>query len=106
MGPTWMVLGWSRLCSLRFLFRFWLPEPLVLELLIFAPSIESRELLMWVSGCPFNALYWDFIARNEDTLRGNPRMGLVYKNLDKKPDDEINALRERADHLLKEFGAL
>jgi deoxyribodipyrimidine photolyase-related protein len=24
--------------------------------------------------CPFNALYWDFIARNRDKIAGNPRM--------------------------------
>lgn len=28
--------------------------------------------------CPFNALYWDFLARNEEHLSGNPRMGQMY----------------------------
>lgn len=28
--------------------------------------------------CPFNALYWDFLARNEGKLRGNPRLGQMY----------------------------
>ncbi len=46
--------------------------------------------------CPFNYLYWDFLMRNEATLRGNPRMGLVFKNLDKKDDDEKAALRASA----------
>ena len=26
------------------------------------------------NACPFNALYWDFLARNDDVLRGNPRL--------------------------------
>ncbi|MCW1955756.1 MAG: cryptochrome/photolyase family protein [Roseobacter sp.] len=28
--------------------------------------------------CPFNALYWDFLVRNEGQLRGNPRLGQMY----------------------------
>jgi deoxyribodipyrimidine photolyase-related protein len=46
--------------------------------------------------CPFNALYWDFLAENEDTLRDNHRMGLTYHNLDRKDDEELDAIRERA----------
>lgn len=29
--------------------------------------------------CPFNALYWDFLARHADKLRGNPRMAQMYR---------------------------
>ncbi|WP_435358370.1 cryptochrome/photolyase family protein [Haloarchaeobius sp. DFWS5] len=46
--------------------------------------------------CPFNALYWDFLDRHEDTLRSNHRMGLMYSHLDRKGDDELAAIRERA----------
>ena len=30
--------------------------------------------------CPFNALYWDFLARNEDPLGGNQRLAMPYRN--------------------------
>ncbi|MEF8774375.1 MAG: cryptochrome/photolyase family protein [Halobacteriales archaeon] len=43
--------------------------------------------------CPFNALYWDFLDRNEDRLRSNHRMALVYAHLD---DKDREAMRERA----------
>ncbi|GAA0308424.1 cryptochrome/photolyase family protein [Halarchaeum salinum] len=47
--------------------------------------------------CPFNALYWDFPAANEDALRSNHRMGLVYGHLDDKRDaGDLAAIRERA----------
>jgi len=46
--------------------------------------------------CPFNALYWDFLGRNEDRLRENHRMGLVYSHWDDKDIEERTAIRERA----------
>jgi len=46
--------------------------------------------------CPFNALYWDFLDRNEDDLRSNHRMGLVYGHLDDRDENEREAIRERA----------
>jgi deoxyribodipyrimidine photolyase-related protein len=49
--------------------------------------------------CPFNALYWDFLDRNGDELRDNHRMGLVYSHLDNKDDEELTAIRKRADTL-------
>ena len=33
--------------------------------------------------CPFNALYWHFMARNKDKLNGNARLGQVYRTWDK-----------------------
>ncbi len=48
--------------------------------------------------CPFNSLYWDFLAAREDDLRANHRMGLVYSHLDDKRDaGDLAAIRERAD---------
>jgi len=46
--------------------------------------------------CPLNSLYWDFLAANEDDLRANHRMGLVYSHLDDIDDDRLAAIRERA----------
>jgi deoxyribodipyrimidine photolyase-related protein len=46
--------------------------------------------------CPFNALYWDFLKENEETLRGTGRMGLMYSHVDEKDDEEWTAIRERA----------
>ncbi|PSQ45364.1 cryptochrome/photolyase family protein [Halobacteriales archaeon SW_7_68_16] len=47
--------------------------------------------------CPFNALYWDFLGRNEDDLRSNHRMGLVYSHWDDKTEAEREAIHARAD---------
>lgn len=32
--------------------------------------------------CPFNFLYWAFLIRNAETLRGNQRMAMPYRTLD------------------------
>lgn len=45
-------------------------------------------------GCPFNALYWDFLARNEDILRSNQRMGLMYGHVDtERESEDLTAIR-------------
>jgi deoxyribodipyrimidine photolyase-related protein len=50
--------------------------------------------------CPFNSLYWDFHIRNEDRLRGNPRLNMVYRNLDKMEPEVRSALEARAKDVL------
>jgi deoxyribodipyrimidine photolyase-related protein len=54
--------------------------------------------------CPFNALYWDFIARNEPKLRGNPRMAMPYKNWERMNDQDKSALRASAKQFLERLG--
>ncbi|MGL5839029.1 MAG: cryptochrome/photolyase family protein [Sphingorhabdus sp.] len=37
--------------------------------------------------CPFNYLYWDFIARHRDRLKSNPRMGQMVRSYDRFSDE-------------------
>jgi deoxyribodipyrimidine photolyase-related protein len=46
--------------------------------------------------CPYNALYWDFIDRNERRFASNPRMSLPLRNWAGRGDDVKSAIRERA----------
>lgn len=39
--------------------------------------------------CPFNAMYWAFLERNKVHFKGNRRMGLVLKNLDRMSKNEL-----------------
>jgi len=46
--------------------------------------------------CPFNALYWDFLARNRDKLGGNQRLAMPYRNWDRMDGETQAALRAQA----------
>ncbi|WP_417594111.1 cryptochrome/photolyase family protein [Oceanospirillum sp.] len=52
------------------------------------------------NACPFNYLYWRFLDRNRQALKGNPRMALVYKNLERMSENQIGAIRMQADSFL------
>jgi deoxyribodipyrimidine photolyase-related protein len=56
------------------------------------------------TACPFNALYWDFIARNEAKLRKNPRMAMPYKNWERMADADKEKLRSHAQLFLETLG--
>lgn len=53
--------------------------------------------------CPFNSLYWDFMARNRDVLGRNPRLGMIYKSMDRMPSAQLDALRAQAEAFLAEL---
>jgi len=42
--------------------------------------------------CPFNYLYWNFLNNQRIKLENNPRMKLVYRNLNNKDDEFIKAV--------------
>lgn len=52
------------------------------------------------NACPFNALYWHFLMRHGELLRGNQRMSMMYRNLDRMPETKQQALWQRGQALL------
>ena len=51
--------------------------------------------------CPFNYLYWDFMARNRDKLKGNHRMGMMFKTYDRMDDEKKQAVAYDAETFLE-----
>lgn len=47
--------------------------------------------------CPYNAMYWDFLATHRARLAANPRMRALLGNLDKLKPGELVQLRATAD---------
>lgn len=51
--------------------------------------------------CPFNALYWDFLARHADKLRSNHRMPYVYATWDKFGPQKQQEIRRHAQTIFE-----
>jgi deoxyribodipyrimidine photolyase-related protein len=51
--------------------------------------------------CPFNALYWDFLARNAGMLARNPRLAMPYRNWDRMTQEDRAATRDQAARFLE-----
>ncbi len=54
-------------------------------------------------GCPFNALYWAFLSRNEHRLRGNMRMKMIYAAYDRMTEERRAAILRRAQRVLDDL---
>ncbi len=51
--------------------------------------------------CPFNALYWNFLDTKKEHLKSNPRMGMMLSLLEKKGDEEMLKIKQRAKHIIE-----
>ena len=50
--------------------------------------------------CPFNALYWHFLDRNKNKLKGNHRLRMIYSTWDKMAEEKQEEYRESAEAFL------
>ncbi len=63
----------------------------------FDPDLRSGE-----KACPFTALYWDYLLRHEDLLKGNPRMTMQLRNLKRISEGERSEILETAKKIKKD----
>ena len=50
--------------------------------------------------CPFNLLYWDFLARHRDKLEGNRRLTTVYATWDRMDGERKKTIRRESRQFL------
>jgi deoxyribodipyrimidine photolyase-related protein len=48
------------------------------------------------TACPFNFLFWDFLARHRERFEDHPRLGVLYRTFDRFAAAERQAIREQA----------
>jgi len=55
--------------------------------------------------CPFNFLYWDFVARHADRFAKNPRMAMPLRTLARMDPRKLAAMRSEAARFLDALDA-
>ena len=66
----------------------------------------DKKLREGERACPFNALYWDFHVRHKDKLANNPRIGMVYRQLEKMSGEAVKSLQTQASAVRKNIESL
>ncbi|MBY0566477.1 MAG: cryptochrome/photolyase family protein [Hyphomonadaceae bacterium] len=59
------------------------------------------KLKSGAKACPFNYLYWDFLARNRAALGSNPRIAPMFKTLDRMSDERRAEIERDASTFLE-----
>ncbi len=57
------------------------------------------------AACPFNYLYWSFLDRHRDKLRGNQRLAMPYRSLERMSNDKLGAIRHDSREFLTRLDA-
>jgi len=61
----------------------------------------DKKQRIGAKACPFNSLYWHFFIRHQTLLQQNPRLGLVYKQLNSMTEQQKIEIAQQADLYLK-----
>lgn len=51
--------------------------------------------------CPFNYLYWDFLARNRERLSSNHRLSMMYRTYDRMSDEKKLDIKNDSEQFLE-----
>ncbi len=57
------------------------------------------------NACPFNFLYWDFMARHHERFAANPRMAFPIRTLERMDPKRRDAIRQNATRFLAAMDA-
>ncbi|WAH63127.1 cryptochrome/photolyase family protein [Xanthomonas hortorum] len=58
----------------------------------------QRKARVGAQACPYNALYWDFLARQRTLLHANERLAMPYRQLDDMAPEVLAQVQAQAAH--------
>lgn len=58
------------------------------------------------NACPYNALYWNFFDQHRSHFQTNPRLGVVYHQLNRMPEKTLEELKARSAQVLSSLANL
>ncbi|MCC8538867.1 cryptochrome/photolyase family protein [Xanthomonas axonopodis pv. poinsettiicola] len=58
----------------------------------------QRKARVGALACPYNALYWDFLARQRPLLGANERLAMPYRQLDTMAPEVLEGIQAQAAH--------
>ena len=53
--------------------------------------------------CPFNYLYWNFLAQHQQLFNKNPRMGMMYRLYNKMSDEKKSQIKAQSELFLNKL---
>ncbi|MDA9555026.1 cryptochrome/photolyase family protein [Pelobium sp.] len=56
--------------------------------------------------CPLNSLYWNFYLQHQEKFEKNPRIGMMYRLIEKMGADEIDKIQHQAKIYLSEINSI
>jgi len=62
----------------------------------YSHTVKSGE-----NSCPFNSLYWNFLEEKKAHFKNNQRMSMMLSLLEKKSQQELSELKERAEKIIQ-----
>ena len=66
----------------------------------------NRQKPYGEAACPFNCLFWDFFKRHQPKLQNNPRIGMMYRNWNRKDPVEQKRILQQAQAYKKDLNRL
>lgn len=66
----------------------------------------SVKLSSGDNACPMNSLYWNFMVKHQDALRGNHRIQMIYKSWERMPASKQQSMLNQAKQYLADLNSL